>query len=97
MHRATLPCRLIVRPNPLERDAFCKLDVLTLVPGIDELPALKDGQTWVSKFRNIVDYVRQYSREEWDLDADWDGLDKADVTAYASVSLSFRNMLLNFV
>lgn len=48
---------------------------------IDELPALKDGQTWVSKFRNIVDYVRQYSSEEWDLDADWDGLDKADITA----------------
>ncbi|KAG2411899.1 hypothetical protein HFD88_009455 [Aspergillus terreus] len=34
----------------------------------DELPALKNGSTWVSRFRNIVDYLRQYSHGEWDLD-----------------------------
>jgi sorting and assembly machinery component 37 len=48
---------------------------------IDELPALKNGDVWVSKFRNIVDYVRQYSDQAWDLDADWTGLDKADIAA----------------
>ncbi|KAL4890043.1 Tom37 C-terminal domain-containing protein [Aspergillus ambiguus] len=34
----------------------------------NELPALKNGSTWVSRFRNIVDYLRQYSHGEWDLD-----------------------------
>jgi sorting and assembly machinery component 37 len=48
----------------------------------DELPALKDGATWVSKFRNIVDYLRQYSNGEWDLDSRLEGLERADSIAY---------------
>lgn len=43
-----------------------------------ELPALKNGATWISKFRNIVDYLRQYSNGDWDLDGDLTGLEKAD-------------------
>jgi len=42
------------------------------------LPALKNGTTWVSRFRNIVDYLRQYSNGEWDLDGSLSGLEKAD-------------------
>ncbi|KUL82502.1 hypothetical protein ZTR_10650 [Talaromyces verruculosus] len=61
----------------------------------NELPAVKDGQTWVSKFRNIVDYVRQYSNEEWDLDADWEGLDKADITAFSAFLESNGQLLLD--
>jgi hypothetical protein len=48
----------------------------------DELPALKDGATWVSKFRNIVDYLRQCSNGAWDLDARLEGLERADSIAY---------------
>ncbi|KAH8423159.1 glutathione S-transferase family protein [Aspergillus melleus] len=49
-----------------------------------ELPALKNGTTWVSKFRNIVDYLRQYSNGDWDLDGDLSGLEKADNIAFSS-------------
>lgn len=45
---------------------------------IDELPALKDGSTWVSRFRKIVDYLRQYSDGKWDLDQGLDEVEKAD-------------------
>ena len=44
----------------------------------DELPAVKNGTTWVSRFRNIVDYLRQYSNGAWDLDRDLSGFDRAD-------------------
>ncbi|KAL2857098.1 Tom37 C-terminal domain-containing protein [Aspergillus pseudoustus] len=49
-----------------------------------ELPALKNGSTWVSRFRNIVDYLRQYSNGEWDLDRDLSALEKADNVAFSS-------------
>ncbi|KAA8647374.1 hypothetical protein EYZ11_008551 [Aspergillus tanneri] len=50
----------------------------------NELPALKHGTTWVSRFRNIVDYLRQYSNGEWDLDDGLNGLEKADNIAFSS-------------
>lgn len=50
----------------------------------DELPALRNGMTCVSRFRNIVHYLRQYSNGAWDLDAGLSGLDKADCIAYVS-------------
>ncbi|PYH49084.1 uncharacterized protein BP01DRAFT_371255 [Aspergillus saccharolyticus JOP 1030-1] len=50
----------------------------------NELPALRNGNTWVSHFRNIVDYLRQYSSGDWDLDADLTGLDRADSIAFTS-------------
>ena len=49
---------------------------------LDELPALKNGSTWVSRFGNIADYLRQYSNGAWDLDADLKGLEAADNVAY---------------
>ncbi|RAH44002.1 uncharacterized protein BO95DRAFT_189113 [Aspergillus brunneoviolaceus CBS 621.78] len=50
----------------------------------NELPALRNGNTWVSRFRNIVDYLRQYSAGDWDLDAELTGLDRADSIAFTS-------------
>lgn len=47
-----------------------------------ELPALHNGTTWVSRFRNIVDYLRQSSDGEWDLDRELDDSARADNTAY---------------
>lgn len=49
---------------------------------LGELPALQDGSVWVSRFRNIVDYLRQLSGEAWDLDAQLDERARADNTAY---------------
>jgi sorting and assembly machinery component 37 len=45
------------------------------------LPALKHGSVWVSKFRNIVDYLRQISDGAWLLNAQLTGLAEADTTA----------------
>ncbi|KAL4979662.1 Tom37 C-terminal domain-containing protein [Aspergillus desertorum] len=60
-----------------------------------ELPALKDGSTWVSRFRNIVDYLRQYSNGAWDLDRDLSALDKADGVAFSSFVESHAQALLD--
>ncbi|OQD77544.1 hypothetical protein PENDEC_c002G01642 [Penicillium decumbens] len=49
-----------------------------------ELPALQNGSAWVSRFRNIVDYLRQYSDGAWDLDWQLDESNRADNTAFAS-------------
>ncbi|KAJ5903101.1 hypothetical protein N7504_005484 [Penicillium tannophilum] len=49
-----------------------------------ELPALQNGSVWVSRFRNIVDYLRKYSNGEWDLDRDLTDSDQADNTAFSS-------------
>ncbi|OQE90282.1 hypothetical protein PENNAL_c0012G05525 [Penicillium nalgiovense] len=46
-----------------------------------ELPALQNGSIWVSRFRNIVDYLRQYSEGAWNLDQDLDDVQKADSVA----------------
>ncbi|KAJ5163194.1 Mitochondrial import receptor subunit (Tom37) [Penicillium coprophilum] len=48
-----------------------------------ELPALQNGSIWVSRFRNIVDYLRQYSEGAWNLDQNLDDVQKADSIAYA--------------
>jgi hypothetical protein len=58
-----------------------------LLDPAEELPALKNGSTWVSRFRNIVDYLRQYSNGVWDLDRDLSALEKADNVAYARFAI----------
>ncbi|KAL2823692.1 Tom37 C-terminal domain-containing protein [Aspergillus cavernicola] len=60
-----------------------------------ELPALKNGSTWVSRFRNIVDYLRQYSNGAWDLDRDLSALEKADSIAFSSFVESRTQALLD--
>ncbi len=65
-------------------------DEWVLVPSSDpkvcptgELPALKSGSLWISRYRNIVDYLRKYLAGLSDLDRGLDELQKADITAYA--------------
>ncbi|KAL3450183.1 Tom37 C-terminal domain-containing protein [Aspergillus insuetus] len=60
-----------------------------------ELPALKNGSTWVSRFRNIVDYLRQYSNGAWDLDRDLSALEKADNVAFSSFVESRAQALID--
>ena len=48
---------------------------------LEELPAVKNGSLWVSRFRNIVDYLRKYSDGQWHLDADLESQQKADCLA----------------
>ncbi|KKY25205.1 putative mitochondrial import receptor subunit [Phaeomoniella chlamydospora] len=61
----------------------------------NELPALKNGSTWVSKFSNIVNYLRQYSAGQWDLDEDLDAIQRAELTAYTSFIESRGQPLLD--
>ncbi|KOS38062.1 hypothetical protein ACN38_g11132 [Penicillium nordicum] len=49
-----------------------------------ELPALQNGSVWVSRFRNIVDYLRQYSEGAWNLDQNLDDVQKADSVAFST-------------
>ncbi|PYI05815.1 mitochondrial import receptor subunit [Aspergillus sclerotiicarbonarius CBS 121057] len=60
-----------------------------------ELPALKNDSTWVSRFRNIVDYLRQYSNGDWDLDQNLSGLEKADNIAFSAFLESRAQSLLD--
>ncbi|KAF9884306.1 hypothetical protein FE257_001884 [Aspergillus nanangensis] len=61
----------------------------------NELPALKIGSTWISRFRNIVDYLRQYSNGEWDLDRGLTSEEKADNIAFSSFIESRAHPLLD--
>ena len=74
-----LPCRRRVCLPPFLVWLHCERIAYWLrILLIDELPALKDGSTWVSRFRKIVDYLRQYSDGKWDLDQGLDEVEKAD-------------------
>ncbi|PGH33523.1 hypothetical protein GX50_03680 [[Emmonsia] crescens] len=56
-------------------------------PGIvptNELPALWTGTRWISRFRNIVAYLSQYSDGEWDLDRWMGHKERADCIAFSS-------------
>jgi sorting and assembly machinery component 37 len=57
--------------------AFTKTDPCHL----DELPALQSGTIWISRFRNIVDYLRKYSAGEWDLERGLSKQQRADSVA----------------
>ncbi|CAL5872642.1 uncharacterized protein PFLUO_LOCUS6908 [Penicillium psychrofluorescens] len=50
----------------------------------NELPSLRNGSVWVSRFRNIVDYLRQYSDGAWNLDVELGGQELADSVAFTS-------------
>lgn len=53
------------------------------VSATSDLPALKSGSLWISRYRNIVNYLKKYSTGESDLDRDLDSLQRADSIAYA--------------
>ncbi|ODH47177.1 hypothetical protein GX48_06731 [Paracoccidioides brasiliensis] len=50
----------------------------------NELPALWTGIRWISRFRNIVAYLHQYSDGEWDLDRGMGHKERADCIAFSS-------------
>ncbi|KAJ6079477.1 hypothetical protein N7467_009230 [Penicillium canescens] len=60
-----------------------------------ELPALQNGSTWVSRFRNIVDYLRQYSEGAWNLDENLGDVEHADSVAFSSFIESRGQPLLD--
>ncbi|EZF29241.1 hypothetical protein H109_07024 [Trichophyton interdigitale MR816] len=49
-----------------------------------ELPALWTGSRWISRFRNIVDFLKQSSGGEWDLNRWMDERETADCIAFSS-------------
>ncbi|KAH8693763.1 Tom37 C-terminal domain-containing protein [Talaromyces proteolyticus] len=61
----------------------------------NELPALKDGATWVSKFRNIVDYLRKISDGAWALNSQWTALQEADNIAFSALTESNGQLLID--
>ena len=78
-----LGCISYLRQCAIEKEDW------VLIPSSDpnvsptrELPALKSGTLWISRYRNIVDYLKQYSGGEWDLDHELDKQQQADSIAY---------------
>ncbi|EDN98128.1 hypothetical protein SS1G_12985 [Sclerotinia sclerotiorum 1980 UF-70] len=57
----------------------------TLSP-TNELPALRDRENgdWVGGYRNIINFITEYSSGKWDMDASLRGQEKADCTAYSA-------------
>lgn len=51
---------------------------------LGELPALKDGDKWVSRFNNIVTYLREVSNGDWDLNRSLTRHQQADCVAFTS-------------
>ena len=62
---------------------------------LGELPALKDGDQWVSRFNSIVAYLRGLSNVDWDLDGSLGGAQKADCFAFTSFIESRGQPLLD--
>ncbi|KAM5442889.1 hypothetical protein MferCBS31731_002275 [Microsporum ferrugineum] len=60
-----------------------------------ELPALWTGSRWISRFRNIVDFLKQYSGGEWDLDGWMGEKEKADCAAFSSFIESYGQPLID--
>ena len=80
-----LACISYLRQCGIEKDDWL------LIPSSDpnvtptrELPALKIGTLWISRYRNIFDYLMQYSGGEWDLDRELDQQQWADSVAYVT-------------
>ncbi|KAA8575905.1 hypothetical protein EYC84_006070 [Monilinia fructicola] len=57
----------------------------TLSP-TNELPALRNTQNgdWIGGYRNILNFITQYSSGKWDMDASLRGQEGADCTAYSA-------------
>ncbi|KLJ08131.1 hypothetical protein EMPG_16420 [Blastomyces silverae] len=61
----------------------------------NELPALWTGTRWISRFRNIVAYLSQYSDGEWDLDRWMGQKERADCIAFSSFLESHGQPLID--
>ena len=62
---------------------------------LGQLPALKDGEVWVAGYRNIVNYLRDSSAGEQDLDKSLTSSQQADCIAYTSFLESRGQPLLD--
>lgn len=49
---------------------------------LGQLPALRDGMSWATGFRGIVEYLRKKSEGQVDLDSLLSDTEKAECTAY---------------
>ena len=62
---------------------------------LGELPALKDGDKWVSRFNNIITYLREVSNGDWDLNRSLTRQQQADCIAFTSFIESRGQPLLD--
>jgi sorting and assembly machinery component 37 len=62
---------------------------------LSELPALKDGEKWVSRFNNIITYLREVSNGDWDLNRSLTRQQQADCIAFTSFIESRGQPLLD--
>ena len=62
---------------------------------LSELPALKDGAKWVSRFNNIIAYLREVSNGDWDLNRSLTRQQQADCIAFTSFIESRGQPLLD--
>jgi len=65
------------------------------VSPLGELPALRDGNAWVAGFGNIVEYLRDTSNGDHDLDRDLTESQQADSIAFSSFLESRGQPLLD--
>ncbi|KAI1621691.1 Tom37 C-terminal domain-containing protein [Exophiala viscosa] len=65
------------------------------VSPLGELPALRNGDTWVAGFGTIVSYLRDTSDGKWDLDKNLDESQRADSAAFSSFIESRGQPLLD--
>ena len=70
-------CREMDSVHSIQLPCFTRTDLSHL----DELPTLKSGTIWISRYRNIVDYLRKYSAGEWDLESGLSKQQRADSIA----------------
>ncbi|KAK5049456.1 hypothetical protein LTR84_004385 [Exophiala bonariae] len=82
------------RVLPIDAWALIPSNNLQISP-LGELPALKDGNTWVAGFSNIVTYLRDSSTGRYDLDRDLNPTQQADATAFSSFLASRGQPLLD--
>ena len=62
---------------------------------LGQLPALKDGKVWVAGYHNIINYLRDCSAGEQDLNKDLTASQKADCIAFTSFIESRGQPLLD--
>ena len=79
---------------PIDSWALIPSNNLRISP-LGELPALKDGNTWIAGFCNIVTYLRDSSNGNYDLDQDLNDSQRADSTAFSSFLESRGQPLLD--
>ncbi|EFR04496.1 hypothetical protein MGYG_07504 [Nannizzia gypsea CBS 118893] len=60
-----------------------------------ELPALWTGSRWISRYRNIIHYLKQFSEGKWDLDGWMGEKERADCIVFSSFIESYGQPLID--